>query len=34
VKAVNNINEKLAKIQDILFSITEDMNMIVENDEK
>jgi hypothetical protein len=34
VKAVNNINDKLGKIQDILFSITEDMNMIVENDEK
>lgn len=34
IKAVNNINEKLTKIQDILFSITEDMNMIVENSNK
>ena len=34
IKAVNNINDKLAKMQDILFSITEDMNVIVENEDK
>lgn len=34
IKAVNSINDKLAKIQDILFSITEDMNVIVENEDK
>lgn len=34
VKAVNSINDKMAKIQEILFSTTEDMNKIVENSEK
>jgi hypothetical protein len=34
IKAVRNINDKLEKIQEILFSTTEDMNKIVENTEK
>jgi hypothetical protein len=32
--AVNEINEKLTKVQEILFSTTEDMNKIVENSKK
>jgi hypothetical protein len=31
VKAVKTINDKMEKIQEILFSTTEDMNKIVEN---
>lgn len=34
IRAVNDINNKLAKIQEIIFSTTEDMNKIVENLEK
>lgn len=34
IKAVENINEKISKMQEILFSTTEDMNKIVENSEK
>jgi hypothetical protein len=34
IDAVKNINDKMGKIQDILFSCTEDMNKIVENSEK
>ena len=34
IKAVRNINDKLDKIQEILFSTTEDMNKIVENPKK
>jgi len=34
VRAVNTINDKLAKIQEIIFSTTEDMNKIVENPKK
>ena len=32
IKAVNNINDKMEKIQELLFSVTEDMNKIVEKE--
>jgi hypothetical protein len=34
IKAVNTINDKMEKIQEMLFSTTEDMNKIVENSKK
>lgn len=34
IKAVRKINDKLEEIQKILFSCTEEMNKIVENEEK
>lgn len=34
VRAVNAINDKLAEIQEIIFSTTKDMNKIVENPKK
>jgi hypothetical protein len=32
MKAVNSINDKMEKIQELLFSVTEDMNKIVEKE--
>ena len=34
IKAVNSLNDKMDKIQQILFSCAEDMNKIIENPEK
>jgi hypothetical protein len=34
ITAVNDINDKMDKIQKILFSCTDDMNKIIENSEK